>query len=1037
MIDMQSLFTERKVARTLAALLPEGMFEGVHWDRWSVTDDRAGVATQVRTTTKLLPNDPDVAAYTAIPEDAFDSARRGQATDHRLTWIRMSDIHPHASSDEFVACVWAGEKTLFFRVTSSAAARQIFMYDGPDLNAFTTLVLAVLRHYDSLRWTRWAADLTRAARDNVNWSLMHRTCEDRGLLMRFGTSTYHPTHDRAALAILGVFGKEKDHERRQQLTGTSVQKAKDGGVTCSERQMPHGYRHRRIPGTNRRIKDATKGYLPEAMWDFAPVLQQIVEAAVSSDADGRYTPWREITRLLAVSDVPRRGQAVDGTYRGIFGDVDFRDPLAVATAGCLDVEALYRTGRSFLINTSFKPRQPAERAADPELTLEERLYLNKILLYKTGIYFQIRTNDIRGRDADAKGERPVFRGPNDEYGYYPLEASWGFPVNPETGEELIGWGIPDEIWDNLIQRLLSETRPRRPRGGRAHDTAIRRIVEDFGIWTTDSDDPKDPFEWTIGARVNNSRHSRPGRQNFVVLRRPWSEGSKPGGGRRGWSIQQTNPLRYVHATANLAELAGDLSCQLDTQVRAKLLDQAIAPVTLPARRATRDAEADRLAIVRAKLDTITAERDKQQSNADSLRKAAAAFLTEGRHDKFKAYDQLADDADTAAAVHEKSCSQLLAELTTTTSHTEAVEGISVNISVAAYLTEALRRAALNNGEASWRAATVAGSTLQDWRFTPRADLLEYSCVARLPLAAGGTADLSLAGTITNIRTKSGKAGVLPDTIAHAVFAQARDIDELATLHDTSRRAIIVKRLMPWLAGQGITDRAIKCALIDHPVPAVKRLVFAALTDQPQPGHARWSAGWRQLVADTYITNPPQWGFAACPDDTTVIHQVAATLALPQHQVQGLPVAVIAAHTGLDAKTDVRRWVLPEDRAAYGLGFKRPAFFEYTPGSDKQRIRLVPCPHRGCRGLAARVLLLPEVAVSGWGVLCTSCWRAPVGVDAMAAPEARLKQARWAKAPFPPAYDTYVSGRSGPAGSLRLRGETRISSDPQTFDINQR
>jgi len=86
-----------------------------------------------------------------------------------------------------------------------------------------------------------------------------------------------------------------------------------------------------------------------------------------------------------------------------------------------------------------------------------------VLLWKTGTFLQKRESDVRGRDAEVKGERPTFRGPLDEFGYFLMEARWGFPTDPDTGRELVGWGIPDEVWDELIERLLAQTRERRPR----------------------------------------------------------------------------------------------------------------------------------------------------------------------------------------------------------------------------------------------------------------------------------------------------------------------------------------------------------------------------------------------------------------------------------------------------------------------------------------------------------------------------------------------------------------------------------------------
>jgi hypothetical protein len=144
--------------------------------------------------------------------------------------------------------------------------------------------------------------------------------------------------------------------------------------------------------------------------------------------------------------------------------------------------------------------------------------------------------------------------------------------------------------------------------------------------------------------------------------------------------------------------------------------------------------------------------------------------------------------------------------------------------------------------------------------------------------------------------------------------------------------------------------------------------------------------------------------------------------------------VLAALTGMNAKTKIRRLVRPDDRAASGLGFTRPRYFEYTPGTNKQHIRVRPCPHRGCPGVADRALLLPEVAASGWGVLCTSCWRAPVVVDEGSPVGEQSRQARWGRSPFPAAYDTHISGNAGPAGSLRDGAESRRVTPHPPFEV---
>jgi hypothetical protein len=524
---------------------------------------------------------------------------------------------------------------------------------------------------------------------------------------------------------------------------------------------------------------------------------------------------------------------------------------------------------------------------------------------------------------------------------------------------------------------------------------------------------------------------------MVLLARPWPSGTTSSGRRRGWSREQSNPTRHVKGTANLAELAADLRTRLSSAVQQILDATELAPVSLPARRPERDATADKVASLRAKHATAEREGKEARTAAAALREAAARFLADGNPTKFTQYDKQADDSDATA---ERSTATMVALATQITALAElASQGpretlAEADISVTAYLDEALRRAALNNGDVPWQAADVVARTFGQWRFIPTGDHIDYQCVAVLPLADGGTVELALAGRVANIRSRTKRTGTVPSVIVPAFFAAGRELDDLTTVHQCTRRSLVTKHLMPWLAQHGVTDRAVKCALIDHPISDVRQLVHAALTGTTDATHARWPVGWREVVLETYLHHPRQWGFAACPDDTTVIQQLASTLALPQHREHGLPVAVLAALTGMDAKTKIRRLVRPDDRAASGLGFTRPRYFEYTPGTNKQHIRVRPCPHRGCTGAADRVLLLPEVAASGWGVLCTSCWRAPVVVDEDSPVAEQGRQAHWARAPFPAAYDTYITGNAGPAGSLRDRAESRRVKPHPPFDV---
>jgi hypothetical protein len=286
---------------------------------------------------------------------------------------------------------------------------------------------------------------------------------------------------------------------------------------------------------------------------------------------------------------------------------------------------------------------------------------------------------------------------------------------------------------------------------------------------------------------------------------------------------------------------------------------------------------------------------------------------------------------------------------------------------------------------------------------------------QVPVLTGGHVEVRLDGRVRDVRPRgdraddrrAGKSGGRAAT-AEAVFAKGRPVDDLV-IEGLSRKTLLMKHVMPWLTEHGVTARGAKCALVDHPVPAVRQVIYAELTGTALPQLAAYSAGWRAHVAATYLDAGLQWGNAACPDDTTLPLQLIATLSEPQAYMRGvgLEIAAIARHCEI-SPDDVRELVVPTKRA--GLGFDRPQYLAYAD-HRKTRVRIIACPHGCRRGRCDVVALLPEVAASGYGVLCSTCWRAPNTTDP-----------KWAAIVFPPAYATPFT-RAVPKGSLRLAAQT--------------
>lgn len=202
--------------------------------------------------------------------------------------------------------------------------------------------------------------------------------------------------------------------------------------------------------------------------------------------------------------------------------------------------------------------------------------------------------------------------------------------------------------------------------------------------------------------------------------------------------------------------------------------------------------------------------------------------------------------------------------------------------------------------------------------------------------------------------------------------------------------------MPWLVQHGITNRGAKCAIIDHPIAAAKQVVYHALTGTEFPSLQALAPTWRDHVSATYRDPHLTWGDAACPDDTILVRNAVATLAQPDMRTNGIRLDRLAALLGRTEQW-TRAWVAPKPRQAGG--FVRPRFLAY---GARSHVTVIECPHRGCSGTADAVVLLPEVAASGYGVLCSTCRRAPNDRDP-----------KWASIVFPSDYlqpFTRIQGR---------------------------
>lgn len=1010
-------YNERKVHVPLAEAL--GDTSGVtvvHWDRYSVKD-AAGIASQIARHTSLYPADPDVQQYRELPEAAFTP---GRADKYGVTLIAPADIHHTLTGTKSCASVVKIGRTAFFRVEMSAMARLITRPDGDDENAFTVMALAVVAELSDLILTRWPGDATRASRDAVNWTQLVRRHRERGVRMSFNGSEYDPRNDADAtvLGVLGAVGSQDDPARRRRLVESRLRNLIAGGAVLAEQQMPYGWNLVKNE-RNRPVRDKDKGLVPIG----DPGVAHALAAAYREFADGASVA--QVCATLAAQEEAgkihrRSGQRYVKT---------FRDAVENGRQSAQDaVEGVFqaRTNSQRKLPKATKPSDAAiaayEAGGDPAKLLDfaQRFHIAQVELLRTGTFLRVLSCDISQRGLVLCGQEAIYRDEADTKGYFVVEPSWPWPIDPSTGEPLERFGITDDVLRRAAGRLLRGLRKQtRHTGGRAHTPrADRRVIQNIPNWVVDD------MEYKAVARRN--QHSSG--SNIVLFRRPFSEGDPvppQTDGRRGWIKQFADLSTYTAATINLHALAGDVAKQIQAAVKDALASEKEATAGAVVRQS--DSRSDpaetRRVKLRAQIGLAQADVAEAGEAATGSQKMAALAMANGNVVKAQTYDAQADQWAEKSAQLSRDVERLIGKLA-------AVEDAALNddpavadLSVTAYLTAGLLRAAGRKGRGPTTVGELADELLTGWVFRPEGPWVTYSVSLTVPLIDGGQTVFALDGKVPNVRAFRGRRvgssnvsadnPARKDVLAETVFGQGLTVEAAQHLlsTNTTRASVVKKSLMPWLVAHGIGERGLKCALVDHPIPEAKKTVYAAVTGIDDAQLARHCDAWRTHIADVYMRTSFAWGDAAVPDDVTDVARLIATLGQPRffRRGKGADLAELSRHLG-HTVDGIRRLVKPAQRTS---GFIRPTYIAYS-SKKRSRVRLISCPHADCRrGRADVPVLLPEVADSGFGVLCSKCRRAP-----------NITDAKWAHIVFPPSYVEHLWTGSGRKGSLRDSAKSR-------------
>jgi hypothetical protein len=885
-------------------------------------------------------HEPDVALIRQIPEAAWDPHQPTLGAQHGITWIRMSDLHHTLTKDTPVAAVVVRGDTLFVSLMLSATAAHIVRYDGSKANAGTWLILSLLNFYPSAERIQWAEDPTRAARTGVNWEHVKEACHHGHTLMVFGGRPYDLSDkaDRTALNLLSAMSSGDDLERRAHLTGKRVEKMRRGGAAVPEEGMPRGWVHQRDEhGRRRRV--AGKGLAPQGDPKMAPVLQTLY----SRFATG--ATYQELAPLLTEYEnqglLIRRDPANPGNnYQNLTTAVRAHDAIKPffcikgtepAHAPTEDVIAAYEAGED-----------PAEI-----FDWETRLYISRLELVRTGVYVRRLANDLPGiRDRGVDGHRPVMKDETDQMGaFYVSSERWPWPVD-DDGNELKSFGVNDRVLRSCAARLLRQlSSTREQRGGRRRQDGQRRLLQNFGSWATEVGEPGGVYDdvataWGVRARTQNS-----GKNTFSLMHRP---------------ATVTGAWGYLPdaASGSLAELVTSLATSLAHQAQSLLDSDRIPSV------ATVSQAIDHSAALTLRTQRLEAEAENLNLENSGLRRLAARAEMKGETARVANLQQDEAKNDERLNEIERELATLRHQLET--ADNDGQETVQGELNLLAYLVAVLERSAAVQGVGTERAGRLCDRTFTTWRFGSDDQGLWWTCNATFPLQGGDTASLPLTGHILTLRhsPEAQRAQVV-----EYIFEKGRPVDEVAAHLSCERRTLYNRYLMPWLRDHGISATGAKCALVDHPIGLVRKIIWTAARNEDESTFMVTPA-YLRTVKGLYFDPDADWGGTTVPDDTVWIQRALDMLSSEDADLSaGIAISELAL---ILSCTEERIRDLARPRARH-CGFIRPVYLEYT-SPQKDRVRTLICPHDGKP--AAHVALFPEVAVSGYGVLCRDCKRVP-------------------------------------------------------------
>ncbi len=983
----------------------------MHVFRYSKEDDTDGLDSQILRQLAPLQSDPHVLEFLKMLElGAFGTPA---LHDPRIIWLSAAVIHHRAGDNSpTVAAVKLG-KTLFLRVGLSAVKREIQRDDGTQANLFTSLILSLLSHLNNLQSTHWAADHTRVARESENFAQITTRHREKNVLMFFADTQYDLTDKagRVQLGVLNAVSSEDDPERRRKMVEAKVVRYLHGEACLAQELLPYGWT---LP-TNDRGRVAG-GSLPVPDFSDARLLQEVHTLFAQGETFSKIVT--QLAVLEAEGEVTRRS--------GIKHQLTFADAMADGTRDTLH-QITARLTRITLHPAIPRPTPPDREVldaylagGDPEklFTIPQRLVIQRPETLRTGRWLRVLRNDIRQRGLVLGGQAPVYFTPDDDCGFFVLDCPWPWPIDSETGEVLERFGLDDLTLRRSAVRILLGLEPAisGPRaGGRGHQRSIRRPFLFFDEWSEG--------DWSYISVA--SPGAREGLHNSTILRRTSSESGS-------WKKQKDKHAEFAFATFRQQSLALDVANSIEAALSQRILPEGVSPLDLPSfdpKNVAAVAEAENL---KRRAVAASALADEASKKAYGAREMASVLSGQGQIERALTYEA---DALIFERQAETAKSQALALASkSAAADRAAISEVATDLSLAAFVIAGLRRAA-EDGQVSASTGAILDRMFDDWSLIPidqpdpsKGKWIRWSVDFLVPML-DGTPDLRIAisGSVPNIRVarRSPKphenrprsyglyTGPRFDHTAKIFLGFGKPLSETAIATRVNEHVLFNFDLRKWLHEHSIGSTGLGIALIDHPLYIVRQAYYRAVADDLEgiPLSA-YSERWAQHIVETYTDKTRTWFGAACPDDLRLTHQILATL---------------TAVGPVEVDELARVLQIPRPRIYYlsapahrnsKHSFVRPRYAERI--GKLRAFSAIKCPHGRCGETASHVVLVPETASSGFGVMCPKCRRMPNVADP-----------KWAQIIFP---TEYLSGLWSSIKPRHIVNRTVAILEPTVLDV---